>query len=204
MGALTDWSAFVAELNNPRDRVYVAKASPTNPSGRPRDCWTSAPLGGTAPTTAVAPTKTSPAAGAYPFQEWQNSGAGLLNFIVGGTLGSISPGVWLLCDRLSHQGGLSAVTTGAQTTNLPTAALTRYTDGEGVMLGLTVYTQIGATGTTITASYTNQAGTAGQTTPAVVFGGTGFREAGRMILLPLASGDTGVRAVVRTGRRRPR
>jgi phage tail sheath gpL-like len=63
------------------------------------------------------------------------------------------------------------------------------------MMGITIYTQIGTTGTTVTAAYTNQAGAGGQVAPLVVIGGTGFREANRMILLPLASGDTGVRAV---------
>jgi hypothetical protein len=101
----------------------------------------------------------------------------------------------VLCDRLSHQGGLSGTATGAQTTNLPTAALTRYTDGVGVMLGLEIYTQIGTTATTITASYTDQDGNTGQTTAATAWGATGFREASRLVVLPLAAGDTGVRAV---------
>ena len=54
---------------------------------------------------------------------------------------------------------------------------------------------MGATGTTVTASYTNQAGTAGQTTVATVFGGTNFQLASQLLELPLAAGDSGVRAV---------
>ena len=64
-----------------------------------------------------------------------------------------------------------------------------------MQIALTIYTQIGTTAVTVTASYTNSAGTSGRTTQAVVIGGTAYREAGRVILLPLQSGDTGARAV---------
>jgi hypothetical protein len=101
----------------------------------------------------------------------------------------------ILADRLSHQGGLSGTVTTEQTTNLATAALTRYTDGVGVMAAIEIYTQIGTTGTTVTASYTNTTPTAGRTSVATVIGGTGFREASRMIILPLQQGDVGVRSV---------
>jgi hypothetical protein len=98
-------------------------------------------------------------------------------------------------DILNHSGGLNGTVTGVQTTNLPTAALSRYTSGEGVMAAIQIYTQIGATATTITVSYTNQAGTAGRISKAMVFGNTGNREAGVMIPIMLADGDTGVRSV---------
>jgi hypothetical protein len=147
------------------------------------------PSGQVAPTTAVVPTRNG--AG---FLGQENSTSGNL-FVTGLKHEPTVQSTIIIADRLSHQGGLSGTTTGAQTTNLPTAALTRYTDGVGVMLGITIYTAVGATATTITASYTNQAGTSGQTTPLTVFGGTGFNAANRMCLLPLASGDTGVRAV---------
>ena len=51
------------------------------------------------------------------------------------------------------------------------------------------------TATTITASYTNQAGVSGRTTKPVAIGGTGNREGERMLPLPLQDGDTGVQAV---------
>jgi hypothetical protein len=102
----------------------------------------------------------------------------------------------MLCDRLSHQGGLDGTVTTAQTTNLPTAALTRGdTTGKGVFAGLEIYTQIGTTGTTFLVTYTNQAGTGSQVSPLVTLGNTGFREANRFIPIPLASGDNGFRSV---------
>jgi hypothetical protein len=104
-------------------------------------------------------------------------------------------GSLILYDRLVQHGGLSATTTGAQTTNLPTPALTRFTSGVGVEAWATIYTQIGATGTTITASYTNTVPSSGQTTVATTFGNTGFREAQRVLPLPLHTGDKGVTVV---------
>lgn len=98
-------------------------------------------------------------------------------------------------DLLNHSGGLSGTLTTAQTTNLPTAALTRHTSGAGVMAGLIIYTIIGSVATTVTISYTNQAGTPGRISTATQIGANGFREAGSLIPIPLAAGDTGVRSV---------
>lgn len=102
-------------------------------------------------------------------------------------------GMPMLTDRLSHQGGLSSTVTTPQTTNLPTAALTRYTDGYGVMIALDVYTQTGGSATTVTASYTNSDGIAGRTTEAVVW--ISSAPVGRRFILPLQAGDVGVRSV---------
>ena len=101
----------------------------------------------------------------------------------------------IMIDLLNINGGLSGIVTTAQTTNLPTAALTRYTSGEGVMAGVVVHSQIGNTITTITISYTNQAGTSGRTSTATTFGQTGFRENNTFIPIPLQAGDTGVKSI---------
>ena len=133
----------------------------------------------------------------YPFDVFQSS-AGTYSVIgarMNPTAGGFMHGAYIFVDRLSHQGGLNATGTGAQTTNLPTAALPRYTNGVDVMLGLEIYTQIGSTATTLTVSYTNESGTSGRTAPATVFGGTGAREAGRFFILPLQAGDSGIRSV---------
>ena len=135
----------------------------------------------------------------YPFDVFQsNANIGTYSVIgarMNPTAGGFMHGGYIFVDRLSHQGGLNATGTGAQTTNLPTAALPRYTDGRDVMLGLEIYTQIGSTATTITVSYTNELGTSGKTTPAIVFGGTGAREVGRFFVFPLQNGDSGIKSV---------
>jgi hypothetical protein len=101
----------------------------------------------------------------------------------------------LLLDRLCHQGGLSGTVTTAQTTNLPTAALPRYTSGDGVQAAVEIYSQIGSTSTTLTISYTNQAGVSGQVSQPIVIGGSSNNSVGVMLPIPLADGDTGVQSV---------
>jgi len=98
---------------------------------------------------------------------------------------------WLI-DRLSHQGGLSGTTTTTQTTNLPTAALTRYTSGVGVFAALEFYTAVGATDAVWTVVYTNQAGT-GSRSVSFIMGQT--PSANGFIIIPLQGTDSGVRSV---------
>lgn len=110
-------------------------------------------------------------------------------------LNGATPGTYMLVDRLVGQSGFVANINTTQTTNCPTAALTRYTSGEGVFAFITIWTQVGATATTFTVSYTNQAGTSGRTSPAQTIGGTGYRESVRAIALPMQEGDTGIRSI---------
>jgi hypothetical protein len=102
----------------------------------------------------------------------------------------------MLYDRLFHIGGLSGTATTDQTIqgSTPSPALTRNTGGEGNIVFVEIYTVIGTTGVTLTMTYTNQAGTTGKTAT-INIGATGFREVTRAIRIPLAAGDTGVRAV---------
>ena len=109
------------------------------------------------------------------------------NGIVAGAAGAL-----LIYDRLLHNSGLSGTLTTAQTVG---GTLTRNTSGEGNQIWVEIYTLIGTTATTITASYTNQAGVSGRTTKPVAIGGTGNREGERLLPLPLQDGDTGVQAV---------
>ncbi len=106
------------------------------------------------------------------------------NFSAGGTLA--------LYDRLLHVGGLNGTSTSAQTVG---GSITRNTSGENNQIWLEIFTSVGTTSTTVTASYTNQAGVSGQTTIAIPVGNTGKRESERMVKMPLADGDTGVQSV---------
>ena len=63
------------------------------------------------------------------------------------------------------------------------------------MAFIEIYTQIGATLTTIKMDYTNQDGVTGQISELTAIGNNGRREAGRIIPMPLKKGDTGVQAV---------
>lgn len=153
---------------------------------------------GVAPTTAAVPT--SATAGALG-QKNKSGGAtqravlSKLQQILTGTTSAVTNGYVMVVDRLSHQGGLSGTTTGAQTTNLPTAALTRFTNGINVWAGLEIYTTVGGSGSTVSASYTNSAGTNGRTTQACLFGQASFNSAPAVVVLNTASGDKGVKSV---------
>jgi hypothetical protein len=190
--ALADYDAYVAAMSAPDD-VEPYNKTLTTLATKLCSWWRSAGVPGIASipsTTAAACDRTTTGAVGQ-----QNGGAGRLSaFFKDLNWGSnaFDGGVIIVADRLLHVGGLSGTVTTAQTVG---GALTRYTDGVGVLACYEVYTQIGTTGTTITASYTDQDGNAGQTTIAQPFGGTGFREASLLLPFHLASGDSGVRAV---------
>jgi hypothetical protein len=99
---------------------------------------------------------------------------------------------YMLVDVLNRQGGLLSNTAVAQTTNLPTAALTRYTDGVGVVGYMEVTSQFGSTASVVTVTYTNQAGTSGRTGVIYV---PGTQRVGSCPQIHLASGDSGIRSV---------
>lgn len=190
--ALADFAAYKAMAEHPAYTVPYNGPGALSTSSRPVDLWTSATPPGVAPTTPVVPTSAT----AGCIQTFGVGASGKELKLVGGVARlHTAGGAIMLADRLSHQAGLSGTVNSAQTTNLPTAALTRFTDGEGVMAMLTIYTTIGTTATTVTVSYTNQAGTAGRTSPPQNIGTAANGTQGRGIAIPLAAGDTGIRSV---------
>ncbi|MBK8260248.1 MAG: hypothetical protein IPK80_02800 [Nannocystis sp.] len=162
--------------------VPITIGSLATVAGRAYDTWTTAPPVGTAPSTATNPT--SATAGALPLT---NAGSGLDWRVLSARFSSLSPGQYIVCDRQGHMGGLSGNVTTGQTVGV--SASGRNSSGIGCWMVLTIYTQIGTTGTTVSVAY-NDSDTVSRTTPAVVLGGTGFREAGRAILLPFDPAST--------------
>jgi hypothetical protein len=189
--ALADFDAYAAALRLNLAADFFA-ASITASAGRSMAMWRSLLPAPAIPTASVALDKTSDnAIGPIP-----GAASGKLQILGGRFSTSGSAGATVVAiDLLNVSGGLSGTVTTEQTTNLPTAALTRHTGGEGVMIGLVIYTAVGTTGTTISVRYSNQAGTPNRTSTVTSFGGTGAREAARLIQIPLAAGDTGVRSV---------
>lgn len=189
--ALTDFDEYVTKLSQNRVADFSLSAT-TGRTFRLTASWQTFLPAPAVPTTSIALDKDS-AQSIGPIPAISTGVLRMLGARINtSTLGA---GGFILLDLLNVSGGLSGIVTTAQTTNLPTAALTRYTSGEGVMAGIVIYTVVGTTATTITISYTNQAGTPGQTSTATTFGGTTFREAAILIPIPLAAGDTGVRSV---------
>jgi hypothetical protein len=187
--ALADFDAYVDALRLNRAADFQTSAIT---AGRSMAMWRFLLPAPAIPTASVALDKTSDnAIGPIP-----GAASGKLQ-ILGGRFNtsSIAGAAVVAIDLLNVSGGLSGTVTTEQTTNLPTAPLTRHTGGDGVFIGIIIYTQVGTTATTISVRYTNQAGTANRTSTVTSFGGTGFREAARLIQIPLAAEDTGARSV---------
>jgi hypothetical protein len=189
--ALADFDAYVdaMRLNRAADfSTTLMQAA----SGRSTAMWRSFTPAPAIPTASVALDKTSAnAIGPIP-----NATSGKLQ-ILGGRFNTtgLAGTMVVAIDLLNVSGGLNGTITTEQTTNLPTAALTRHTGGDGVFIGIVIYAAVGSTATTISVRYTNQAGTPNRASTVTAFGATNFRELGRLIQIPLQAGDTGVRSV---------
>lgn len=205
MAALTDLSDIVNRLTDPTNggpdhpTVYIegriaAAAASATVAGRYTSLWLwnkSNGSRGTAPGSGANPTRATQ--GAALIQA--NPAVGKQKWLLGVETIAQQQGILVLYDRLMHCSGLSATVITAQA--ITGGSVNRYTSTESVgnQIWLEIYSIIGTTATTVTASYTNQAGTSGRTTQATTFGGTGLREGERMIPLALADGDTGVQSV---------
>ncbi len=185
--AFANYSDYVTAVEQAR-REFWTKATQAGTTGRLHSLAKTTPNVMTTPITAAAVDRTLVGCIGQ-----QNSSTVLR--LVRMVLGTGEACSLAVVDRLSHQGGLDGTSSSAQTTNLPTAALTRYTSGVSVMAGLEIYSAVGGTPQTATASYTNSGSTSGRTAPACVFGGTGFTAAARFIPLNLQSGDVGIKSV---------
>ena len=136
------------------------------------------------------------------------AGTDLKYLLTIGLTSAAAQNFYILVDLLVAAGNILATTAAAQTVN--SAALTRYIDaasglyagagiGSGVLMTFEITTQMSATAHTITVSYTNQAGTAAQSSGAQTGINAGI--VGRLAptdlgpYCPLAAGDFGVRSV---------
>ena len=185
---IQNYTEYKYNLENPKQRLLVTKASLATIAGRLSSLWRTTPDAGATPTTAVVCTRDT--VGAIFLRD-----TSFVQRITQIVCSLQQSGFILIADRLAHSGGLDGTVITAQTTNLPTPNLTRYTDGVGVMAGLEIYTAIGTTATTATMSYIDNRDMTLDTPPFVI-GGTGYNLAGRFIEVPLASGSKGVKKVL--------
>lgn len=172
----------------------IAGTAATAPiAGRGLSLWTydGMPGGGAVPTTAAIPVRTT--AGAMPFTA---PGGSREKLTISAGLVPLIAGTYQLYDRLFHIGNLSGISTTDQTIqgSTPTPALTRNTGGAGNFAFYEIYTAVGTTSATLTMTYTDQDGNTGQTST-INIGATGFREETRAQRIPLAAGDSGIRAI---------
>lgn len=190
--ALTNYAAYLG--TKPHVSVRTSKANKGITAGRMYSRWRDAPVAGAIPGGTAA--CSSSTLGALQASHGNNGGlSGLATWIKTVRSGRSSGGTLFIYDRLVHSSGLSGIVTTSQTTNLPTASLTRYTDGVGVLAFIELYGAVGTTATTFTCTYTNSAGLSGQISQSQVIGGTAERAIGVMVPILLQVGDVGVRSV---------
>ncbi len=192
--AITSLTTYKTMLANPSFEQALTKTGlSTTAAFKWASSWISSPQVGivapVAPTTAVALNSASAGSMGQPDATGGNN-LRLINLAMQNSVCAC----YMINDRLSQQGGLDATVTTAQSTNFPTAALTRYTNGVGVWACAEIYTQVGITGTTFTATYVADSGGTHTTQP-VPIGASGFRETPRILLFNLAQGDQGVKSV---------
>jgi hypothetical protein len=200
MTALTDLSDIINRLTGGssgtpehiffyKDARVGAAAAAATVAGRWTSLWEyngNPSHGAVPPTSAANPDNTTQGG-----LKQADPGGGREKWLLGMSATGLVAGVLVLYDRLLHISGLSGTNTSPQTVG---GSLSRYTDGLGNFVFAEVYTQIGASSALITMSYTDQSDGA-STSPATAIGNTGYREAQRAIILPLAAGDYGVKAV---------
>jgi len=135
-------------------------------------------------------------AGAWPIQKPTSPDKKyLINFGVNHLTGT---NIVVLIDLLVGAGNISGSTNSVQTIN--TSALTRYTDGKGVMMILAVTTALGSTGANVTISYTgNDSQGSGRSTGAIAMTGScityRLQPVAGGFIIPLQSGDIGVKSI---------
>lgn len=197
--AISSHALLLSHIRAPNERVYMVKG---NSGALTAATWVSIvfnsgnPQPFAIPTTSVALDRT--VVGTFG---QRNGGSAALRMLYadwfpgGNTSGGQQLTSAILYDRLVHSGGLSGTSTSAQTTNLPTAALPRYTSGIGVQIALEILLAVGSTGTTASVSYTNQSNTAGRVSDGIPFGTATNGSAVRWLPVPLQAGDTGVKSV---------
>lgn len=142
--------------------------------------------------TAVAPSSST--TGAIPFT---NAGTNRNMFALtaeASTITASATGTLTLYDRLLYYPAVDTSDTTHPMTN--SAVLTRYTTGRGVVCWVEVTTAISAASATWTFTYTDQDGNTGNTAATTnIASAAARRSALTPHLMPLAAGDSGIRAI---------
>lgn len=190
--AFTSYDSIIAALasGNKEDSFFQKASLSSLVAGQWYSHWLTAglPSAGAAPgaVAGIAPTAATNGALKFTNPSGSNTKYGL-RFGIGGP----TAGLAMLYDRLVTTDGLSGTSTSVQTVN--STALTRNTDGLGVLCAIEVYTALGATPVTATITYTDENGVAGNvgtiSIPANAPAGS------FLIPMTMALGDKGVKSV---------
>lgn len=203
MAALTDLSDIINRCTGGnsgtpenifffKDARVDAAAAAATIAGRLTSLWQyeGNPAGGAAPGGSVLVPDNTTDGGLIQ----TDPGGSRQKWLLGMTATANTTGTLILYDRLLTRSGLNGTTTTAQSIG---GTLTRYTGAEaaGNQIWIEIYTQIGASSTTFTCQYDDQGSSTNVVSTATAIGNTGLREAQRIIPVPLATGDYGVKTL---------
>jgi hypothetical protein len=166
--------------------MFFKVGTPTGVAAKPQSLWYLAGMPGAATASSAGvngANLTAPVAGQIPFV---NTAAAASYLGRWGMAAQQQTNVWLV-DRLWENSGLSVTSTALQSITQPTLPArdaNGATAGVGVLIGIEISTAMGAAAPSPTLTYTNQAGTTGNSA-----------SIGSFFPFGLATGDTGVRAV---------
>jgi hypothetical protein len=192
--AITTLDQLLAGMQPPAS--IVKAATPTLVAGRPHSLFylAGAPGAAVAPTPGMSGAALTSYAGQIPFPA---AVSGKNIYLARFQAQATGTGTLILCDRLWHNSGLNLTATTAQTINSvawPARDANGAISGNQVLIGLEVTTATGSGTPVFTMSYTNQAGTAGQTGTGILTG-VASSAVGAFYPMGLAAGDTGVQSV---------
>ena len=210
MPAVNDLSDLIVKLQNDNESVFFHKVpringvTATTPvAGRGTSLWTydGMPGSGDVPGGNLIPTDLT--VGSIPNQDY---GFSHEKRLISAHISPLTPGTYLLYDRLFMSGGHSGTLTTPQIVqgSPATPALSRNIEpdffgywGVGNIAFYEIYTAIGTTSATLNVDYTSHMGLPAFTS--INIGGTGFREATRMQRIPLESGENtaGIQSIQR-------
>jgi len=126
-----------------------------------------------------------------------NAAEGKYNYLARFMMMSSSPGIWLLCDRLWQNSGITITSTGSQTIDsiaFPARDANASTNGVGVLVGAEISSTVGAGTPTLTLGYTNSSGTASRSATNMI-ATAASSTAGTFYPIALQAGDVGVRSI---------
>ena len=191
--SITTLDGSIAGMQPPR--AFHKATTATLVAGRPASLWSLAgnPGAGAFDTTLNGVNLTSPTNGQMPFT---NPGSGN-SYLARLQAMATQAGVLMLCDRLWHNGGYTITSTSAQNSTTPTFPArdsAGATSGDAVLLGMEISGATGAGTPTITAAYTNQAGTASRSATNII-PTVASSAIGAFYPIGLQAGDTGVQSV---------
>jgi hypothetical protein len=192
--AITTLDQLLAGMQPP---ASIAKAAtPTLVAGRPQSLFylAGAPGAAVAPASGMSGAALTSYGGQIPFPA---AVAGKNVYLARFQAQASVAGTLILCDRLWHNSGLNLTATTAQNINSaawPARDANGAVSGTQVLIGLEVTTATGSGTPVFTMSYTNPAGTAGQTGTGILTG-VASSAIGAFYPMGLAAGDTGVQSV---------